>query len=90
MTGAFVCIHKGFIMLVLARRMYETVVVGDPAGPSAEMLKVTVLGITHGTVRLGFEVSDDVPINRLEVWQRIRAGIQPGGLGTDPTQIDAQ
>jgi carbon storage regulator CsrA len=37
------------------------------------MLKVTVLGIKGGTVRLGLEAAAEVPVHRLEVWERIHA-----------------
>jgi carbon storage regulator len=63
-------------MLVLSRRSQESVVVGGH-NPLERMLKVTVLDIRHGKVRLGFEVKDDVPVHRWEVWQRICAGTQP-------------
>ena len=36
------------------------------------LLKVTVLGIAGGKVRLGFEVDSDVPVHRAEVWERAR------------------
>ncbi|MGD0541705.1 MAG: carbon storage regulator [Tepidisphaeraceae bacterium] len=62
-------------MLVLSRRSCESVVVGDPAGQVEQMLKVTVLEIAKGRVRLGFEVAGDVPIHRWEVWHRIRSNI---------------
>ena len=63
-------------MLVLSRRSQESVVVGGH-NPLERMLKVTVLAISGGKVRLGFEVNDDVPVYRWEVWQRICAGAQP-------------
>jgi len=59
-------------MLVLTRRIDESVVVGDPDGLDGTV-KVTVLSAGHGKVRLGFEVAGDVPVHRSEVWQRIRA-----------------
>lgn len=59
-------------MLVLTRKCQETVVVGGADG-AEPLLKVTVLGIDNGKVRLGFEAAARVPINRLEIWQRIRA-----------------
>jgi carbon storage regulator len=59
-------------MLVLTRKNQESVMVGGSAG-FERMLKVTVLGITGLQVRLGFEVDADVPVHRLEVWERIRA-----------------
>ena len=63
-------------MLVLSRKNQEAVVVGGSAG-FERMLKVTVLDIRVGCVRLGFEVDADVPVHRLEVWERIQAGGQP-------------
>jgi carbon storage regulator CsrA len=58
-------------MLVLTRKSQEAVVVGGSGG-FERMLKVTVLEIHGGTVRLGFEIDREVPIHRLEVWERIR------------------
>jgi carbon storage regulator len=63
-------------MLVLSRKSNEAVVVGGPGG-GEHLLKVTVLDICGGRVRLGFEAKGDVPIHRLEVWERIQAGGQP-------------
>jgi len=63
-------------MLVLSRKSQEAVVVGGSVG-FERMLKVTVLDIGNGRVRLGFEVDAEVPVHRLEVWERIRAnGLQ--------------
>ena len=62
-------------MLVLTRRSRESVVVGEPDGCHG-MLKVTVLEISRGRVKLGFEADADVPVHRWEVWQRIGS---PGG-----------
>ena len=60
-------------MLVLTRKIQETVVVGGSAN-FEQLLKVTVLEIKNGKVRLGFEVAADVPVHRLEVWERIHGG----------------
>jgi carbon storage regulator CsrA len=57
-------------MLVLTRKTDEAVAIGS-AGQFEHLLKITVLGIGHGTVRLGFEVDSSVPVHRWEVWQRI-------------------
>lgn len=65
-------------MLVLTRKSQETVVVGGSDGFQA-ILKVTVLDVKGGKVRLGFEVAADVPVHRLEVWERIHAS----GAGSD-------
>jgi len=59
-------------MLVLSRKSQESIVVGGSNG-FERLLKVTVLQIQGGKVRLGFEVDEDVPVHRLEVWERIRA-----------------
>jgi carbon storage regulator len=63
-------------MLVLTRKSLEAVVVGGSAG-FERMLKVTVLAIDGGKVRLGFEIDKEVPVHRWEVWERIRGGDQP-------------
>jgi carbon storage regulator len=59
------------MMLVLTRKSLESVVVGG-AGRFERMLKVTVLEIKNGKVRLGFEADASVPVHRSEVWERIR------------------
>ena len=59
-------------MLVLSRKQQESVVVGK-ADDVGGVLKVTVLEIKQGRVRLGFEVADDVAVHRWEVWERIQS-----------------
>lgn len=63
-------------MLVLTRKSQETVVVGGSA-VLEPLLKVTVLEIRSGKVRLGFEAEGTLPVHRRAVWARIRAGSQP-------------
>jgi len=58
-------------MLVLMRKLQEAVVVDGAAG-FKDLLKVTVLEIRHGCVKLGFEVAAEVPVHRWEVWERIQ------------------
>ena len=53
-------------MLVLSRKSQESVMVGGSAG-FERMLKVTVLEIGNGRVRLGFDVDAAVPVHRMEV-----------------------
>ena len=69
-------------MLVLSRKNRESVVVGGSDGFD-RLLKVTVLDIRGGQVRLGFEVDRDVPVHRSEVWERIHANGGPDSLGED-------
>jgi carbon storage regulator len=65
-------------MLVLSRKSLESVVVGS-AGGFEPMLKVTVLEIKNGTVRLGFEADASIPVHRSEVWERILESNGAGG-----------
>ncbi len=58
-------------MLVLSRKGQESVVVGG-AGGFERLLEVKVLEISGEKVKLGFEVDSEIPIHRLEVWERIR------------------
>ena len=69
-------------MLVLTRKNQESVVVGGADG-FHRLLTVTVLQITRGKVRLGFDVDPGVPVHRSEVWERIRASSRPDGLMED-------
>lgn len=57
-------------MLVLSRKNDEAVVIGGSLG-FERIIKVTVIQIKKGLVRLAFEADADVPVNRLEVWERI-------------------
>jgi carbon storage regulator CsrA len=57
-------------MLVLSRKNGEAVVIGGSEGFD-RMIKVTVVEIKNGRVRLGFEADTDVPVNRLEAWERL-------------------
>jgi carbon storage regulator CsrA len=59
-------------MLILSRKSQESVVIGGSDG-FHRLLKVTVLEISSGRVRLGFDVDADVPVHRAEVWERIHA-----------------
>jgi carbon storage regulator CsrA len=59
-------------MLVLSRKKLESVVVGGAAG-FERLLKVTVLELKGGSVRLGFDIDSSVPVHRWEVWEKIRA-----------------
>jgi carbon storage regulator CsrA len=59
-------------MLVLSRKSRESVMIGGSVG-FERVLKITVLEVGNGRVRLGFEADAALPIHRLEVWERIRA-----------------
>ena len=57
-------------MLVLSRKNNEAVVIGAPESIE-RIIKVTVIESKNGRVRLGFEAAAEVPVQRLEVWERI-------------------
>ena len=65
-------------MLVLSRKSQESVVVGG-SDRFERLLKVTVVEIRNGSVKLGFEAEADVAVHRSEVWERIQSGDQIGG-----------
>ena len=69
-------------MLVLSRKNNEAVVIGGKN--SFEHMKVTVLDIRAGRVRLGFEASKDVPVHRWEVWEKTLAASRPEYLNEAP------
>ena len=54
-------------MLILTRRQGEVIVINDD-------IRVTVLGIEGGSVRLGIEAPKSVEIWRQEIWERKQAG----------------
>lgn len=76
-------------MLVLSRKNQESVVVGGTDG-FERLLKVTVLEITRGKVKLGFEVDKDVPVHRWELWEKIQAGALADGPSTSPKVATAK
>ncbi len=70
-------------MLVLARKSMESVVVGG-SGRFEQLLKVTVLEIKNGIVRLGFEADASIPVHRSEVWERIQDSSRADGTRRNP------
>lgn len=53
-------------MLILTRRVGETLMVGDD-------VTVTVLGVKGNQIRIGINAPKDVEVHREEIYQRINA-----------------
>lgn len=67
-------------MLILTRRVGETVVIG-------EEIVVTVLGIKGNQVRIGVQAPKNVPVHREELLKRIAEGeqalpLRPASVGS--------
>ena len=56
---------KGGGMLILTRRVGETLMIGD-------QVTVTVLGVKGNQVRIGINAPKDLAVHREEIFQRIR------------------
>lgn len=58
-------------MLVLTRKKAESIVVFSSDGEDSGV-RILVLEISKGIVKLGLEAPSDVSIHRMEVWGRIK------------------
>lgn len=56
-------------MLILTRKIGETIVIGDD-------VTVTLLGIKGSQIRVGINAPKDVQVHREEIYQRIQEGEQ--------------
>lgn len=58
-------------MLVLSRKKSEVIVVSGCC-PDAQEIRIVVLEIGNGQVKLGIEAPRNVPVYRMEIWQRMQ------------------
>jgi carbon storage regulator len=70
-------------MLILTRRVGETVMIGDD-------VTITVLGVKGNQVRVGINAPKHVAVHREEIYERIKREQQDGrsaegSNGTEPT-----
>lgn len=68
-------------MLILSRRVDETIRIGDD-------IAFTVLSVKGKQGRIGINAPADVSVHREEVYQRIQAGQEPNPDDQKSTRID--
>ena len=69
-------------MLILTRRVGETVVIGDD-------VTVTVLGVKGNQVRLGVNAPKEIAVHREEIYERIKRE-QADGVANQPRAVGAE
>ena len=68
-------------MLVLNRRVGETIVIG-------ENIRITVMSSERGQVKIGVQAPKDIPVHRQEVAERISQGVPLVKTGRPPTNSE--
>ena len=69
-------------MLILTRRIGESVVIGDD-------IKLTVLGVKGSQVRLGIDAPKTVSVHREEIYERIQSEEKPSGDNSDSVVVSS-
>lgn len=68
-------------MLILTRRIGESIMIGDDTG-------VTLLGVKGNQVRLGIEAPLDVQVHREEIYEKIQQEKLLSNVTTDTDKKD--
>jgi carbon storage regulator len=69
-------------MLILTRRVGETLVIGDD-------VTVTVLGVKGNQVRIGVEAPKHISVHREEIYERIKREKEQAGQGAETPPVAA-
>jgi carbon storage regulator len=70
-------------MLILTRRVGETLMIGDD-------ITVTVLGVKGNQVRIGVNAPKDVAVHREEIYQRIQRERDSEGSSEGPSEANEE
>lgn len=60
---------NGGVMLILTRKIGETLMIGDD-------IKITILAIKGNQVRIGIEAPKEIDVHRQEIYERIKSAIE--------------
>jgi len=66
-------------MLVLSREINQTIEIGTPGMILTEPIRITVVCVRGDKVRIGCQSQRDLPINRQEIADKIRAQVGEEG-----------
>ena len=58
-------------MLVLTRRLNETITLGDPLS-SEKAIEITIVEVRGDQIRLGISAPKNLPVDRKEIWLQKR------------------